>query len=94
MVVIEICLICGAEVENDNEGEARICDKCWCCPKCGAGKTGTNSEGDFVLEDDDLVVCSNCRTQYSNRSVEKALMKKLNRVKCPTCKGCGTVPKK
>lgn len=76
-------------------------DEQWRCPRCDA-----TAQMDFVVEsspdevdvacpllhDEDEVRCGECGYAASGKAVAKAMMKKYNRVKCPTCKGCGTVP--
>ena len=68
----------------------------FCCPKCQAPAgdfyvyESENEECDLV-HDNDFLYCSKCRHEVSGKVLVKNLLLKKNKVKCPTCKGCGVV---
>jgi hypothetical protein len=80
------CLICNAETVIE-DGDPRICDECFSCPKCGA----TPKDNTFIIEEGGCV-CNHCDRDWTFKAYERAMLKKYNRKMCPTCKGCGTVP--
>ena len=102
------CKICGKVCDDvEDPDEPHVCNDCFRCPNCGASPTGPakdkatkakienrtwNADGYFVIDEGE-VGCSVCERGWTFRAFEKALMKKVNRQTCPTCKGCGTVPK-
>lgn len=102
------CLVCGKDTGADvtDTDEPRICEEHWRCPKCGVG-VWVNSDTDnadspgkegFVfdpgVDNDGYVQCFNCGSEWTSRTVEKAIIKKLGMVTCPCCKGAGSVDKK
>ncbi len=78
----------------------QVSDAEWSCPRCGEGNehftiemSADGSHPDCAaIHVEDEVYCTNCKYGWSGESATKALMKKHNRVCCPTCKGAGTVP--
>lgn len=74
-------------------------DEQWRCPDCGADNSHFVIEmGDQTAEESceklhqlDEVYCHTCDDGWSGKAVATKLMKKANRVPCPTCKGCGTI---
>jgi hypothetical protein len=87
------CLVCGhfLTTEEYEDGNSRICDKCWKCPKCGVGVTTENGRDGIIIEEDDTIICHPCDMAWGFRRFENILVKKANLVTCPTCKGKGTV---
>lgn len=89
------CLICGNTIEGYVENEPRICIEHWKCPKCSVGTEYMDEYGDEVeglmLEDVNYINCMKCETTWTAKKLENAIMKKHTMVKCPFCKGQGTV---
>jgi len=94
------CILCGKlfEIEKSPDGKpvgARICDSCWQCPKCGVGVCvdidGVEYYDQGLIEEDAGIYCYVCNRGWTAKALERALLKKKNRVKCPHCKGAGYV---
>ena len=71
----------------------------WRCPKCGAGVEHftiyDSSESALddceLLHKDDYLLCTNCNYESSGAAFSKLIMKQINVVECPCCKGKGVV---
>lgn len=81
-----------------------IPEKDWKCPKCGVGVEAEDSEGWVIydcvnydcefLHDSDTLVCGQCGHGMTGEEYSRWYAKKKSAVKCPCCRGEGTVSKK
>lgn len=77
----EPCIVCGKLVVVYGS-EPKICFNHWKCPKCG---------GSPEIDVHSQVRCTVCEGVWSSSDFCKVVLKKNHRVKCPYCKGAGTV---
>ncbi len=102
-----ICIICGLIFEGYENGDPRVCDFCWKCPKCGVSSSyldpvvGREVEGliiDTVYELENFepyrIVCYRCEKEWDTAHFEKDLAKVYNVEPCSCFKGRGFVPNK
>lgn len=78
----EPCIVCGKLIAVYAD-EPRLCYLHFKCPRCG-GAAHNNP-------DDDSVSCSVCDVKWTDKDFVKELMEKLHRIKCPYCRGSGTI---
>lgn len=93
------CILCGKDIDPEEigEGDPRICEDCWHCPKCGVGarykdERGVETDG-LIIDafEGDIVICSSCGNAWTAAGFESVMLRKKNRKQCPHCKGVGYI---
>jgi len=80
----EPCVVCGKRIVVW-ANEPRLCYVHRKCPRCGGDVDPHRDEGENVR-------CSLCGEVWTSKGFVDAVVRKNQHIKCPYCKGAGTIP--